>query len=275
MANFLERRMVLLLTTLLLCTVGARQEAIVSSQRLNQGGALGQCTINLFDSHSQTCDNSNFEPVQVGVSLDYFTQVCTSQNLSLTDTSIHFTLQPLCKMSPLDVQVWRLCSWLPDPNSAHCLKLPPEARNCCNPIDRSMVPAAKDHTMNILSCQDFHGNECRPVYGFNGSTVHQFYASLNDCKVNLDTERCQPPTDLSGLQTTNSKSGRRVLKALAVGFLGALFVFVAVLVHVVRNEKKRAKQESLFLEAEPFEIDPRKIQIFEMPSLVEYSNSPP
>jgi len=102
----------------------------------------------------------------------FATQICTAHTTAVsgTDTTLHMTIQPRCKVNDNDPQGWLICSWKRDPQSPLCAARPEVDGygECCQYINAFIAPPL-DVTNPELSCQEYVEGDCNTFYGYSGA----------------------------------------------------------------------------------------------------------
>jgi hypothetical protein len=97
-------------------------------------------------------------------SVGFTSQICVDHDTDVGGllTSLHMTIQPICKVNDNDAQKWLVCSWLRDPDSPLCQARPDV--ECCAYVNSFISPPKP--MSSTLSCQEYYEGDCNKFYGY-------------------------------------------------------------------------------------------------------------
>ena len=178
-------------------------------------------------SATGTCPTNDFLDFAIlNSSVGFTTQICVDYDTDVGGemTTLHMTIQPMCKVQDEDAQRWLICSWLRDASSPLCMARPDV--ECCSYVNNFISPPLESSA--ALSCQEYVEGDCNTFYGYNreekgdATGIQQYALELVSC------DGAVPPNPTCSRGLTGADS-RKALETAAVG-VGSGFVGIGMLI---------------------------------------------
>ena len=186
-------------------------------------------------SATGTCPTGGFLDYAIlNSSVGFTTQICVDYDTDVGGemTTLHMTIQPMCKVKDDDAQRWLICSWLRDPSSPLCMARPDV--ECCSYVNGFISPPLEAATE--LSCQEYVEGDCNTFYGYNredkgdASGIQQYALELVHCFGDVPPN----PTCSRGLTGADTRLQEAAVGA-GSGFAGIGMLVLAAALYMRRR----------------------------------------
>ena len=142
------------------------------------------CEVRLHKSKNFKQGKCSGEPIETlypNASVGFASQICHTHKTpaSGANTTLHITVQPVCKETPESEQVYRVCSWQPNALDRKCNAIPSHARQCCDNVAEKIVPPGG--RVKNVGCQEYREGDCARFYGFNGTHAQSYRLEFVNC----------------------------------------------------------------------------------------------
>ena len=225
-----------------------------------------QCEVRLHkEDHFArgVCAGTPAQSMYPNISVGFSNQICHSEDSEVSGASstIHMTVQPVCKQTPTSEQKYRVCSWQPNAFDSKCSALASKGRNCCDSVAEKLLPPLTLST--TPGCHEYSEGDCAQFYGFNGTHPQLYRLEFVGCAGEI-------PEPLGCSSSTNGITERGSLAAAAgiaaekaavkmstwsVGLAGLGLIVIAVALRFKRH-RKNALDYTVVFEQQP--VEPRE-----------------
>jgi hypothetical protein len=190
--------------------------------------------------------NDHLDFAILNSSVGFTTQICVDYDTDVGGelTSLHMTIQPMCKVKDEDPQRWTICSWLRDDSAPLCMARPDI--ECCAYINTFISPPLP--AASTLSCQEYVEGDCNMFYGYNradkgdAAGVQTYALELISCEGSIPPN----PTCAHGLTADRSIFGNIGAGSLTAGYLGFGLLLVAAAMAIRRQRLMREDEDEYY-----------------------------